>query len=443
MTGGGALRARDGSMVRLLRASGVVGGALALVASLAIVLDGHGAELLSELIVVFLFFAVFFAVVVWLVTPQQARNPVVWTMAASALFSGVYLGGVAAASRLVDDPGLILMGAEQLAPSDLPRSAVLVLLMAEPGLALGLFPLLTFGFLLFPDGRLPSPGWRWVGWFAGSSITAATVFYAWGFRPWASTPPDETVLVTVGFGSVTLSVLMCLAGLLVRYRQTTGDSRQQFRWVVWGASVFGTVMVAAVSLGGSRYESWIHAPFLIATAAFLISYGVAVGKYRLYDIDIIITKSFTYLGMAAVIALLYAVIVVGPLLIIGLPDEGGPGLALPILATVLVAVVFEPVRSRMQRWANRLVYGSRATPYEVLSQVTARLGESSDSDRTAELAELLARGTGAEQATVWLRIGETLVAEGVWPADVSHNPIAEDGLPQSELARSSPVRHGA
>ena len=105
------------------------------------------------------------------------------------------------------------------------------------------------------------------------------------------------------------------------------------------------------------------------------SFWVAIAKYRLYEIDVIISKSVTYLGLGAVITGLYAAVVIVPLLVLGRSDDGSPGLVLPIVATAVVAVLFEPIRARMQRWANRLVYGDRATPHEVLSQVTSRLAD--------------------------------------------------------------------
>ncbi len=173
----------DRTVIRFLRVTAIIGSALALIGSAAIVVDGHVEELWSELSGVFVVFSAFFAVVVWLVTPHQPRNPVVWTMTASAFFSGLFMAGLAGASRIVDDPHPILLGAEKLVPADLPQSATLVLMFTEPAVVLAAFPLLTFGFLLFPDGSLPSPRWRWVGWLSGVSLVVATVAFAWGFRP--------------------------------------------------------------------------------------------------------------------------------------------------------------------------------------------------------------------------------------------------------------------
>ncbi len=107
------------------------------------------------------------------------------------------------------------------------------------------------------------------------------------------------------------------------------------------------------------------------------------------------SKSLTYSGLAIAIVAIYSVIVVGPVLVLGRWNGGGPGLILPIVASGVVAVLFEPIRSRLERAANRLVFGDRVSPYEVLSQVTSSLPAVAAADGTAALAQILARGTGA------------------------------------------------
>lgn len=158
---------------------------------------------------------------------------------------------------------------------------------------------------------------------------------------------------------------------------------------------------------------------------------------------VIISKSFTYLGLAIVIVGLYSVIVVGPLLIVGGWDDGGPGLMLPIVASAVVAVLFEPIRSRLERAANRLVYGERVSQYEVLSQVTSSLPAVAGEDGTAVLSQLLARGTGAERAIVWVASGEMLQPSGIYPhtARSAVVPVAIDGLSDDDVTESRTVLH--
>src|SRR5207302_8375645 len=165
---------------------------------------------------------------------------------------------------------------------------------------------------------------------------------------------------------------------------------------------------------------------LIAIAA-----GVAILKYRLYDIDVVINRTLVYASLAAFITAVYVAIVVGIGAAIG--QGSRPNLGLSILATAVVAVAFQPVRERVQRLANRLVYGRRATPYEVLSEFSSRMaGAYASEDLLPRMARILGEGTGAGSTRVWLKVGSMLKAEGSWPSDLELPKLAmEDGrLPQ-------------
>ena len=127
---------------------------------------------------------------------------------------------------------------------------------------------------------------------------------------------------------------------------------------------------------------------------------------------------------------------------VGRGDE--PNLVLSVAATALVAVAFQPVRRRLQRVANRLVFGRRATPYDVLSGFATKVGAAEASPETlVGLAELMADGTGAQPARVWLRVGPQLRSAAAWPpAPEGESPVVGvddvDDLPEADLA--VPVR---
>jgi len=180
----------------------------------------------------------------------------------------------------------------------------------------------------------------------------------------------------------------------------------------------------------------------VSTATVVLtptSFASAIAKCRMCDSDVVISKSVTYVGLAAVVSLVYAAIVVVPLLVLESTgvDFGTGGLLLPLIATVVVAVLFEPVRQRMQRWANRLVYGERSTPHEVLSQIASRLTDARTS--SVDLAELLAKGTGARTAAIWRKAGEHLIATSVFPSEDTPGPLSIANLERFDLA--TPVVH--
>ena len=321
--------------------------------------------------------------------------------------------------------------------------------------------------LLFPDGRPRTPGERRFLAISGVWAVAATIAAAFALPqvlgPDAPTQPHPFLAGADG-GSIAAAVSMIfvvpmfLCGivlpirLIVRARRSDAVERRQIVVVAVGAVVnVSVILVNAFAQPFGRADERGFLPLDgVAHVALAVAFGVAIMRYKLYEIDSIISKSVAYLGLAASIAALYAVVVVVPLLIIGLPEDGGPGLVLPIVATAVVALLFEPIRSRLRRWANRLVYGDRATPQEVLSQLTDRLAQNAASGSTDELARLLAAGTGADQAVVWIRTGDRLVPDGVWPTDrapelsndLSDSDDTDDHEPGTDaFSMVEPVRH--
>ncbi len=109
-------------------------------------------------------------------------------------------------------------------------------------------------------------------------------------------------------------------------------------------------------------------------------------------------------------------------------------------------MAFQPVRDRVQRLANRLVYGQRATPYEVLSEFSSRMAQSyAAEDLLPRMARILAEGTGAKSTVVWLRVKDALLAEAAWPPDdlpAGPLPMAGDTLPALSATLALPVEHG-
>jgi signal transduction histidine kinase len=152
---------------------------------------------------------------------------------------------------------------------------------------------------------------------------------------------------------------------------------------------------------------------------------------------VVVNKALVYTGLAVFITLVYVAIVVGIGALLGSGDQAN--VPLSIAATAIVAVAFQPVRERVQRFANRLVYGQRATPYEVLSEFSERVGDAYDAgDLLPRMARILAEGTGAQRSDVWLVVGGRLRPEASWPDDAPPlGPLALEPFPDGLV----PVRH--
>src|SRR5438876_2188701 len=310
--------------------------------------------------------------------------------------------------------------------------------------ALALLPLL---FLLFPTGRIPSVRWRWVFrawaisacfWLAGFMLTPGPLDV--GNSDHAMNPfgvSFGSVLGFVGGVGLLLTALASIASLFVRWRHGTGEERQQLRLLVFVAGV-GFVCfwlsgvpgpISGVGWAGFQVSLLIGIPAAIA---------IAILKYRLYHVDLVIRKTVVFGVLAAFITAAYVAVVVG------LGSIFTDTLVLRIAATALVAVAFQPVRDRANRLANRLVYGDRATPYEVLARFGERVGETyASEDVLPRIARVIAEGTAAARSDAWLPLGDRLTLAASWPVAEPRASFAIEGdeLPPIDADRVAAVRH--
>jgi signal transduction histidine kinase len=261
-----------------------------------------------------------------------------------------------------------------------------------------------------------------------------------------SAPPSAPEAFKIAFNvQVAGILLMFLLGiasavsLLLRLRRSRGDEREQLKWFAFAALVVVVVVILVSPLFG--IPDWIQ---VLAFPLIPIASAIAILKYRLYDIDVVINKTLVVGALAVFITLVYLAVVVGVGALVG--AGGRPNAALSIAATAIVAVAFQPLRERARRFANRVVYGRRATPYEVLSEFSGRMGESlATEDVLPRTAVIVGQGTGATRSEVWLRLGGELHLEAAWPEGRSGERSLRlvDGEPPSipGAALQVPVRH--
>jgi signal transduction histidine kinase len=149
---------------------------------------------------------------------------------------------------------------------------------------------------------------------------------------------------------------------------------------------------------------------------------VGILRYRLWNIDRVISRTLLYGMLAGFVSLVYVGVVVGAGSLLGVQQRGNLGLS--IVATGLIALAFEPVKDRMDKLANRVVYGRRATPYEVLSELAVRMAEVDVPEvLLSRLARLLGEGVGARRADVWLYIGDEARPAATWPQGSEAEPM--------------------
>ncbi len=386
-------------------------------------------------------FGVTFVLVGALIASGHPRNPVGWIF---------WAGGVEAAIQSI----MTEYSWTALRVGKLPGAAEAGWLAGGLGEAIFLLAFVNI-LIFFPDGHLPSPRWRPVTIGAGvligisglvSLLANTPASLAAGANARSSGPPTGATLALP-------AVLTAVAALVVKYRRTNRDGRQQIKWVAFAAAVILFFVVALpvaafTFLPTDLFTGPVGAVlFPISTMTIIllpIAMAVAILRYRLYDIDLVINRTLAYGALAVIITVIYIGVVVGIGSIVG--RAGQANLILSLVATALVAVAFQPLRNRAQRLANRLVYGDRATPYEVLSRFSERIGETVAGDETlAQMARVLAQGTGATRAEVWLRAASSLhraaqYPDGGEPAETL--ALADDGrLPIAGADTVVPVSH--
>jgi signal transduction histidine kinase len=325
-------------------------------------------------------------------------------------------------------------------------------LVFPPGLA-------TFFFLLFPDGHLPSARWRWFAWFAALVTVVGFLFLIFqtsiqlGDAPAIANPLGSVAVVEMENGTPGLIwlvgivvILIAMTGTVLRTRRSAGELRQQLRWLAFAASLTGVALVlliAAFAVGLQPPEAAFEMVIVLGYGvAVPVACGIAILKHGLYELDVVISKTVVYAMLAAFFTAVYLAIVVG----VGTAIGSSRNSFLTVLAAATIAVAFNPVRDRAKRFANRLVYGRRASPYEVLSAFSERVGGTySIEDVLPRMAALLGESTGAREATVWLRVGAELRASASW-GNGSEPPVAlpmTDGeLPSfGDASKVAAVRH--
>ncbi|MGH2629641.1 MAG: histidine kinase [Actinomycetota bacterium] len=310
--------------------------------------------------------------------------------------------------------------------------------------------------VLFPTGRVPGPRWRFLPWTLGTAMALAALGTALNPSPFEDLGLDVTLSspfgvealgrvpeILGGAGAVVvvfLSVPAAIAALVLRYRRSTGEERQQIRWLAYVAATLVVVVVAGIVTAlvmGPSYDGSPAADLFFIVAFALIgigvpvAMGVAVLKYRLYELDVVVKKTIVF----GVLVVLLMAVSVGTLLALSSPlTDLAPDETQAVgLTGLIVGLSVWPLWRLARRIADRIVYGGRATPYEVLTEFSERVGETySTEDVLPRMAQLLGEATGALVARVWVRVGSELRPAQTWPVDADRvDPIRlpDDTLP--------------
>jgi signal transduction histidine kinase len=307
-------------------------------------------------------------------------------------------------------------------------------------------------FLLFPSGTPPTPRWRWVGWtwLVGSGLS-----FVWlAFRPgeiygepgrFSITNPFGVsfladvgwLFLNIGGAAVLTATAASIVSLIVRFRRAKGDERQQIRWLllvgVVAISLFVVVNALAAiipdgTIGDELVEDALWTPFvLLLVFGPPVATAIAIFRYHLYDVDLVIKKAVIFAILVVLLTGAFVITAAAVGTFVGRSTGSDVAVAF-ILGSMLVPAW------RLSRWiADRLVYGGRAAPGEVLSGFADRLSETyAVDDVLPRMAAVMGEATRAAEVRVWVRVGREFHERAAWPSGVAHEPAVagdSDRLP--------------
>jgi hypothetical protein len=341
------------------------------------------------------------AAVGFVVARRQPRNPLGWFM--------IVIG---AGLVLANDAGLYAVADYRLHHGALPLGWVAVLLQPLWAPTLVLYPLVI---LLFPDGRLPSRRWRVVMWFylaVGAFLAAyiyvATIRVIVGHRIQvlansdlaAVDHPSRTqswvlALVRVALPLLLAFVVAFLGRQVASYRRSSGERRQQLKWLLSGAAIF---MVGLMLLLAANAQA-LNAVGAFGTVALPVGIGVGILKYRLYDVDRLISRTLAYAIVTGLLLGLYAGLVLLATRVLSLHSQVAVA-----AATLAAAALFNPLRRRVQRMVDRRFNRARYDADKTVAAFATRLKDAVDLDAVrADLGDVVRQALEPSHVSVWVR----------------------------------------
>jgi hypothetical protein len=351
-----------------------------------------------------------------IIVTRQARNRIAWLWIVYGLLVGV---------RSLGHGIYYASGAQPVGYSSLE----LFFLWATEFTNVSTLVFFILLLLWFPDGRPPSRRWRilyiWMAlaltvlflnlfkagpnWNGGATAGGIVIDNPYGWLPISVTSPING-LGLPAFLSVVLITVLAAVSLVFRYRSAGQDVRQQLRWFVLGGfcSLFMTFGILALRDGKTSIESGLDAVLVVANTAAIVplyvAVGIAVVRYRLFDIDVVIRKTLLYAALTALLALVYFGSVI---LLQGLFSQlaGVQQSTLAVvISTLAIAALFTPLRRRIQDWIDRRFYRKKYNAQQVLAQFAQTARDETDLDALlAELVRVVDETLQPEHVSVWLR----------------------------------------
>ena len=356
--------------------------------------------------------AVFYSSVGAIVASRRPENPVGWLLCLWALGESIFHFSAQYA-----------IYALLARPASLPAGEAMA--WVSSWLQFIVIGLSVLSILLFPTGRPPSRRWRWVTWLTVAFVLVGAISGAFSSGPVDGLGPIRNPLGIEGFSDVSDSIVFNMVALVlvvaaassvfVRLRRATGVERQQIKWFAYAAAaaVMGLVLahiIPDVIDVPPWFERIGHAIFLLLIPAIPISIGIAILRYRLYDIDLIINRTLVYGSLTAILAGVYFGIVTATQALFGiLTDQQELPQLVVVTSTLLIAALFNPLRRRIQSFIDRRFYRAKYDAIKTLEAFSVKLRDVTELNALSDdLVGVVSETMQPAHVSLWLRSEKVL-----------------------------------
>jgi len=347
-----------------------------------------------------------FALLAALIVSQRPHNVIGWLM---VLPASVFSFGFLTENYLARFP---------VPPAEPTALLWLAVILNNIAWLFLIFPIL-FTMLLFPDGRPPSPRWRWIL-VAGLGMCAFLILFGLASPEITLIENEDWVLANpIGFlpdgtgfpqapwfAALIIMTLLCLAAPFARYRRATGVEREQIKWLFYACGLFVLVYIPSFFITDEAGDFLIEplgVLFVLAIMAVPAAIAIAILRYRLYDISVIIRKTLLYGALSGLLALVYF----GSVILLQGLFEALTGQSSPIIiviSTLLIAALFTPLRRRLQRTIDRRFFRQKYDAQRVLTQFAQTARDEVDLESlTNELIRVTRETVQPESISIWLK----------------------------------------
>ena len=355
-----------------------------------------------------------------------------WWLGSTTIVIDVTVGAIVASRRPENPVGwLLCLSGVATSTSSFASEYAIYALLAEPNslpvgeamawISAWTLPIMNgvqvFYLLLFPTGRLPSRRWRWLAWLTVAYILVGvlTAAFSLGAHLGALGPirnPLGIEGLTQFYKAVlyTMSPALFLAAafsLVVRLRRAVGVERQQLKWLAYAAGglvIVSILIIISIAIDTPRwYERVAYAINVVVTPGVPISIGIAILRYRLYDIDIIINRTLVYGSLTVTLVALYfgGIVVLQRVFVV---LTGQQSTLAVVASTLLIATLFNPLRRRIQSFIDRRFYRSRYDARKTLETFSAKLRDETDLEAlNDDLVGVVAETMQPAHVGIWLR----------------------------------------